>query len=392
MKRVVLTLYVLLFLVAMIACASRQSTPSIPAGQAPATGKEPAKEAVRASWEKKWESTLKVAQQEGRVVIYVSSMAPSLKEATPLVKKKYGLNLEIITGRGSELRGKLLQERNNGLFLPDVFISGLNTIYGTVKSAGAIDPIEPALMLPEVLDTKLWFEGKLPFADEERRIFSLINGPKPMLGYNTEMVKPAELQSIFDLLNPRWKGKILINDPTVTGSSFASFSTFIYYKVVDADFFRQIVSQQNLMLRDMRLVVDWVAKGRYPVALWAHEAYMAEYTKAGAPIAWVNIKEGAEISSMGGNLVLVNKAPHPSAAKIFINWFLSKEGQTIMQNIEGAQSSREDIPTGSLDPLRARQPGGKYYRATNEKEQWVLNEQEKYIELAKQIFNPLLEK
>ena len=342
------------------------------------------------SWEIRWERTLQAAQKEGKVVIYASSVAPALKDSLKVVKQKFGLDLDVIGGRGSELRGKLVQERTNGIFLVDIFISGANTIFGVVKSSGAAEPMEPALMLPEVLDSKLWYNGELPWLDEEKKVFSMYQYPVNIVTVNSDMVKPDEIKSYYDLLEPKWRGKVLLNDPTVTGIGFNSFSALVLNKALDLDFFRQLASHQNPILRDQRLQVDWLARGRYPVALWARSVHVAEYQQAGAPVAYAYPKEGTHLSTDGGNVVLVNKAPHPNAARIFLNWLLSKEGQTFMQEGLLQQSAREDIPTKSMGAESLRQQGKKYLMDPNDSERWVLEEQGKYLEMAQQIFGPLL--
>lgn len=347
------------------------------------TGKEP--------WEEKWNRALQDAKKEGSVVVYASvTEAPPLKEAVPLFKQKFGLKLELVSGRGTELRARLIQERANGLFIGDILPAGLNTIYGAVKPAGALDLIEPALILPEVLDPKAWYGGELPWGDRERYVFIYYAYPSPMIAVNTTLVKPAEIQSYYDLLDSQWKDKILLGDPTVTGTSFNGFASLIYNKVVDLDFFRQLVNQQNQVLRDQRLQIDWLARGKYSIAFWPLTSYMAEYQEAGAPISFVEVKEGVYLSSGGGNLTLINRAPHPNASKVFINWLLSREGQMHMQKSLRVHSARVDLPTDDVDPLKLRKPGQKYFIGANSIEEWVLKEQDKYLDYARQIFTPLI--
>jgi iron(III) transport system substrate-binding protein len=82
--------------------------------------------------------------------------------------------------------------------------------------------------------------------------------------------------------------------------------------------------------------------------------------KQGVPIAIVDarqLKEGTDVSPANGALALFNKAPHPNAAKIYINWLLSKEGQTIFARANGYISARLDVPTDHTEPWRVPQPG-----------------------------------
>jgi iron(III) transport system substrate-binding protein len=74
------------------------------------------------------------------------------------------------------------------------------------------------------------------------------------------------------------------------------------------------------------------------------------------------MKEGAGLIASGGAISLVNRAPHPNAAKVLINWYLSREGQMAMQSVGGgsANSRRMDVPKDMVPPRRRLQDGVRY--------------------------------
>lgn len=205
------------------------------------------------------------------------------------------------------------------------------------------------------------------------------------------MSYPEDIKSYYDLLDPRLKGKITMNDPTTTGQGFNTFSTLIFHKALDLDYFRQLVRQEPLVLRDQRLQVDWLAKGKYPVALWARDPHVVEYMKEGAPIYYApHPKEGGQLASGGSAISLINRAAHPNAARVFINWLLSKEGQKHMQDFNMTQSAREDVTIEALDPIQVRRPGEKFLLSANNVEEWLLHDQDRYLDMAKELFAPLI--
>ena len=337
-----------------------------------------------------WETTLRRAREEGEVAVCGVTIAAGLKGSAKLFKEKFGIDLLITTGRTSSMAPKLLQERRAGLFLQDIMISGQNTMIETLKPAGAFDPLEPFLVLPEVVDQKLWYDGRFNWADEGRYIFNFGLYPIHMVYINTDLVKPGEIQSYYDLLNPKWKDKILINDPTTAGIGYISFSAMVYNSMVDLDFFHKLAAQKNMMTRDQDLQATWLARGKYPIALWPTTGAIAKFIKAGAPVKPVfDLKEGVAAGSAGSGLSIFNKAPHPNAAKVFINWFLSREGQAGIQKTVRKQTRRIDVPPEGLDPSEARIPGVKYFSMPDEKEKFILTEANKYRQLAEQIFAPL---
>ena len=342
------------------------------------------------AWKADWEMTLRKAREEGEVAVCGVGVAAGLKDYAKLFKEKFGINLLITSGRTSEMAPKLLQERRNGLYLQDVMITGQNSMIETLKPAGAFDPLEPFLVLPEVTDQKLWYDGRFNWADEGHYIFNFALSPIHMVFINTNIVKPEEIRSYYDVLNPKWKDKILINDPTTAGVGNISFSAMLYNALVDEEFFRKLAAQKNIMTRDQDLQGNWLAQGKYPIALWLSSGAIAKYMEAGAFVKPIfDVKEGTVAGSAGSGLSVLNKAPHPNAAKVFVNWFLSREGQAIVQKSVRKQTRRIDVSTEGLNPIETRIPGVKYFPLPDEKEKFILTESKKYKKLAEQIFAPL---
>lgn len=345
--------------------------------------------AEKAVWEVKWESTLQEARKEGVVVVYASSVGPALKEAMPVFNKKFGFVLESYAlDRGAALTARLFSERRAGLYIPDVLLTGMNNFINETRPAGAVDPLEPALILPEVLDSKVWYGGQIPWGDKEHLVIMANASPNTNIAINTDLVNLEEIKSYYDLLKPKWKGKIIMNDPSVTGTGLKTFSVLAFH-TLNLDFFRQLARQEPMIIRDQRLQVDWLARGKFSILLFPRPAPVMEFKRAGAPVAYIPTPvEGTHLSRGGGNISLANRAPHPNAARIFINWFLSREGQTLIPGIEGIQSSRDDIPTDALDPLRVRKPGGKYFTGADG-EEWLSRDPE-FTQAAIEIFGHLI--
>lgn len=372
----------------MVACAPGEAPSNPPGALTPSHIQREDSGVGKEGWEVEWERTLAAAKRERSVVVYAGgSVGIPMRESLALIKKQFDLQLDVVSGRGSEIGRRVIQEQANGIYMTDILMTGGNTIFG-VKSAGATVPLEPALILPEVKQPNLWYGEKLPWADEGRHVFRFFAYPSPEIAINTNLVKSGELQSYYDLLQPKWKGKIVMSDPTVAGSGFNSFSSMIMNKALDLDFYRQLVKQEPHMTRDLRLQTDWLARGKFAISL-GNES-MAEYQRAGAPITEIIPKEGAYMSAGTGSIVLLNRAPHPNGAKVIINWILSREGQIIMQNVLTSHSGRIDIPTDGVEATRMRKPGVKYHIAANSVEKWVMEEQDKYIEMAQEVFASLL--
>jgi iron(III) transport system substrate-binding protein len=181
-----------------------------------------------------------------------------------------------------------------------------------------------------------------------------------ILFYNPTLVNVKELKSYKDLLDPKWRGKMIVDDPRRAGPGAATFTFFYLHPELGPDFIRALGKQQLTIFRDYAQEVDAIGQGRYPLLIGAADFVAISRAKQGVPIAIVDarqLKEGTDLSPTNGNLALFNRAPNPNAAKVYINWLLSKEGQTIFARANGYVSARLDVPTDHTEPWRVPLPG-----------------------------------
>ncbi|MDP2644209.1 MAG: extracellular solute-binding protein [Desulfobacterales bacterium] len=347
---------------------------------------------AEAQWEAEWQKTLEAGKKEGKVSVYVSLLAPAVRKNAPAFKKKFGIEVEVTTGRGAQMTEKLRTEIRAGANLADVALSGNNPMF-TVKKMGVTEPMDNKLILPEVTNPKLWYTlDRLPWVDDAKHLFPFYAYPNRDISINTDLVKPGEIQSWQDLLKPQFKGKIVWSDPSIFGSGFNGVSTNIMNKVTNENFYRQLVATQEVTLsRDLRQMAEWLAKGKYAVGVSLEGGPIAEMMNAGAHIDYVTVKEGAYLSYDAGVVGIAAKAPHPNAAKVFVNWLLSKDGQDFAQRATKYMSARNDIPTeGIVNPRSMRIPGEKYFIVSSSIEKWINEDQKKYLALVKDLFGPLI--
>jgi iron(III) transport system substrate-binding protein len=307
-----------------------------------------------------WESTLVAAKKEGRVAV-ITDVTATLRDALTLeFQKKYGIPVDLLGSSGREVAPRVAAERKAGQFLWDIYIHGSTTALESMIPMGAFDPLEPALILPDVKDPKMWRGGAIEYLDPNKMVMVMTPFHRGTIFYNAKLVNAKEFTSHKDLLNPKWKGKMVLDDPRRAGPGFATFTFFYLHPELGADFIRALGKQQMTILRDYAQEVDAIGQGRYPVLIGGADFVVTGRAKQGVPIATVDarqLKEGTDLSPTNGNLALFNKAPNPNAAKIYINWLLSKEGQTIFARANGYVSARLDVPTDHTEPWRVPLPG-----------------------------------
>lgn len=322
-----------------------------PAGEAPGSA------------EAEWERTLKAAEQEGQVVVYAIS-----EEAEWHAFQKRFPKIKVVLGQGraSQLLQRIMAERRAGKFVADVVRLGGGTSTSLYR-AKALDPLPPAVILPEVKDPAKWFEGRHHYNDPENQYtFIYAAFPLRLLGYNTKLVDSKTITSFGELLDPKWKGKSTIKDPRDPGGG--SPLLFLYHNPqLGPEYIKKLLTVGGLTLvRDERQQTDWLASGKFPIAITAKAEDVDEAKRQGLPVELLDahaLKEGAGLEAGGTMISLMNRAPHPNAAKVLINWFLSREGQMVIQKREPMQNSlRDDIPKEDLPPWLRRQRGVKYIR------------------------------
>ncbi len=322
--------------------------------------------AQQAGWEKEWNRLLSEGKKEGKVVVAGSPDQVVRKDLPAAFRKRFGISLEYLGGR-DEVAQRLRLERRVGITTIDAYFSGLTTFTSILYPDKLLDPVKPALILPEVVDPSKWKKGAPWFVDpEEKYILRLYNYVSSGgLAVNTQQVKPNELKSIKELLHPKWTGKISVFDPTTgSGPGFMDFAAF--YFAFGEEFVRRLyVDQRPALSRDGRQLADWLARGTYPLSL-GRESDVKYMKEQGFPVDVVSLADAPRALSAGNGLVaLINQAPHPNAARIFINWIASKEGLEILGRARGRPTTRNDIDESYAPPWEIPVPGMNYFDSYN---------------------------
>jgi iron(III) transport system substrate-binding protein len=311
-------------------------------------------------WQNDWEQTLRAARKEGRVAV-ISDATTDVRDAlTGPFTEKYGIAVEYFGVQGREIGPRVGAERKAGQYLWDVYIHGTTTGLTVMNPMGAFDPLEPALISPDVKNPQNWRNGILEFIDPGRRILVTTARQRGTIFINSELVDSKEFKSYKDLLNPNWKGKLAMDDPSRSGPGQATFTFFYLHPELGVNFIRALAKQEITSLRDYAQEANMVGQGRYPVLIGTADFAVIARARQGVPVKIIDprqLKEGSDVSSSNGNLAVFNRAPHPNAAKIYANWYLSKEGQTSFARASGYVSSRLDVPTDHAEPWMVPIPG-----------------------------------
>lgn len=314
--------------------------------------------------EPSWDALTAAARREGKVVV-TGPPDPQVRQVLPAAfKARYGVTVEYLGVRTNEIAARLRAERSAGVYTVDVVLGGIQSMATIFHRENMLEPIKPVLVMPEVADASKWKEGRLPFVDPERQyVLRVFNSVTPSFYVNTRQVKPGDLRSARDLLDPKWRGKISAEDATLPGSGSAQAAR--YYLQLSEEFVKKLyVDQKPVISRERRQLTDWLARGTYPIALNADEDEVERLRKEGLPVAAIySLPDLPGATNTGeGQIGMFKNAPNPNAARLFVNWIASKEGLDLFARARGRAPTRNDLDERSFLPEASiPRPGVKYF-------------------------------
>lgn len=331
-------------------------------------------------WEAEWDQLLAAAKREGQVAVNTQVGATFAQAVEGFRRAFPSLTVEHHTYTSlGVFAPKAIQEREAGIHTYDVSVVPPNTAMVVLKPAGAWDPIVPALSRPDVLDDKSWRGGfNAGFIDSEKMPYVFAQTKNSSLWMNTDLVKPDELKGVRDLLNPKWKGRMIFADVR-SGHTFLAAA--VMRRHFGDDFLKQLfVDQQPAYRQDLRAIAEGMVRGQYAIGLGARVFIKGEFWPQGLG---KNLKEVHFLESdwiQEACVFLHNRAPHPNGASLFLNWLLSKAGQEAWCGPLEITSRRTDVdpPTPELALYEGDEK--KYLRDGLPEEQAWLEETRKLLE------------
>ncbi len=376
---------ILLFtLIFFFSCSSGQKENVLGPAASPAPTATPA---AGEAWKIQWKEIQEMGKKEGKVVIFGPPGADVRTAATLEFKKVFPeIEVEYLGAPGATLIPKVNAERRANIYSMDIFWAGTSTL--TPDLLPDASPIREFLILPEITDSKYWMGGNLDFADKAGKyniVFTTF--AKVAMVYNPNLLDPAKVKelSYWEFTKPEWKDKIIMRDPRTVGPGNASATFFYDHPQLGPDFLRALA--KNLVLtRDDRVLLEGVSRGKY-VAGFAHsDLLLAELKKQGIPDinTQTALKEGTYATAGFGSLIVMDKLPHPKATAVYLNWLLSKEGQTVWSKTTGYPSRRVDVSTEHIDQDTLLKQGITYQ--LNYKEEAIMLK-DKVMPFLNEIFN-----
>jgi ABC-type Fe3+ transport system substrate-binding protein len=358
------------------ASAAGSAAPAKPAGSASSAPPAAASSA--------WDTVVSAGKREGKVNLLGPPGEQVQSALVDAFQKQYGITVDYNAMSGSAATQKIALERQAGQYNWDILIAGATGTLATLIPMKAVAPIEPELILPEVKDPKNWRGGRLPVIGPNHELFTMTPYQRGTLFYNKSQVKDGEITSYKDLLDAKWTGKLQMDDPRRPGPGQATFIFFDLHPDLGEPFIRSLAKQNITIQNDYQQEVDLVGQGKAPMMIGAVD-YLAEARmKQGAPIGIVpptQLKEGTDVSAASGYVSVMNDAPHPNAAKVYVNWLLTKDAQTALAKANDFADARADVNADWTESWRVPQPN-----AIRTDGEVAIQTNQKLVPLLKELF------
>jgi len=256
------------------------------------------------------------ARKEGKVVLY---SCPGREYVEPLVQeleRTYpGIKFEATYGKGSQLQEKIRTEARAGRPVADLISCGWNALhrFGAEGYLGQYVSPELKQFPASAVDNS---GMKLPHS---AHVYGIV--------INTRMVGVEDVRSWADLANPKWRGKLAIQDPR-RGGGFSWFVKTLMDTRLGESYVRKMGQQKIFFGRTNDLVQSMLLRGEYGIHIAGTEERAESDAEKGAPLKFIKPRDGAFYTRIGFSMV--KNAPHPNATKLYMDFVLSEKGQRLL--------------------------------------------------------------
>jgi iron(III) transport system substrate-binding protein len=276
------------------------------------------------------DARLEAAKKEGKVVWYTSLALPSAEKVAKLFETAYpGIKVEVNRTGSERIIARVMQELKANIKNVDVVHTSDAGHFVYFKAQKLLTKYTPA-------GVEAFPAG---FKDKDGYFYGL-RATVNVIAYNTKTVSAAEAPKTWkDLLDPRWKGKMVTAHPGYSG--VISTHVLALVNQYGWDYFKQLAQNKLMLVQSAVDPSGVVASGERPVAVDGGEYTFYQIKKKGNPVEIVYPKEGVPL--VVSPTAIMSFAPHPTAARLFTDFTFSREVQQVMADSEGLYTGHPEV-------------------------------------------------
>src|SRR5262249_438339 len=258
---------------------------------------------------------IEAAKKEGKVIYYTSVDLPLAEKIAKAFEAKYpGIAVRVERTGAERVFQRIGQEYASNIHAVDVVNSSDASHFIVWKRDGLLAPFVPE-------DVAKFYPGDHKEADG---LYASFRIGLCIIAYNTSLVKPEEApKSYADLLDPKWKGKIVKSHPGYSGGTLTS--TFQIARDVGWEFFEKLAKQNVMQGQSAADPPKKIARGERAIMMDGGDYTVTRLKAQGSPVEVIYPTEGAPLV-VGPNGIF-KAAPHPNAARLFQSYCFSREAQ-----------------------------------------------------------------
>jgi iron(III) transport system substrate-binding protein len=274
---------------------------------------------------------IEAAAKEGVVVWYTSADLQLATLVGKTFERKFpGIAARVERAGGERIFTRVAQEYAANIHTVDAVSTGDAAQFLAWKRQSLLTP-----HVPEDVAKYIAAEHRDPDG-----CFATVRSSLCVIAYNTELVKPADAPKSFaDLLDPKWKGKIVKAHPSYSGTIMTS--TFQMVRELGWPYLEKLSQQNLLQVQSATDTPKKVVLGERPVMADGNESNVLLLKEAGSPIEIVYATEGSPTIVQPSAIFAA--APHPNAARLFQNWLFTPEAQRLFVDAGGLRSLHAQV-------------------------------------------------
>jgi iron(III) transport system substrate-binding protein len=277
------------------------------------------------------------AQKEGKVVWYASVDLPVAEKVARGFEAKYpGISVRVERNGSERLFQRIEQELASGIHAGDIVNTSDGAHFVIWKRAGRLQPYLPLEAAQSLPKDQVDADGA----------FLSWRASLSVIAYNTTLVQAQEAPKSFaDLLDPKWRGRIVKGHPGYSGTILTA--TFQISRELGWDYLERLARQNVLQVQSSTDPPKKLALGERAVMADGNEYNVFQLKESGQPLEVVYAPEGSPMIT--GPSAIFKTAPNPNAARLYQHYLFAPETQ---QTICDAGGLRSFYPTVRERPGR----------------------------------------
>jgi iron(III) transport system substrate-binding protein len=318
------------------------------------------------AWALEWRELASAAQREGGLSL-LTWVGRGYRRTIEAFQRAFpGVQVEHVEESSADVwLERVRRERRVGTYAFDLGFLHTDRALKDGAPEGMWAPLKPLLFHPDVLNEAAWRDGLAErFVDAAGELcFGWSYSVFHCYAINTDLVAEGEITSVRDLLDPRWRGRILTGDPRL-GTGLLSAASVA--RAWGSSILKPLLVDQRPVIVNggPASVAEPLARGRYPIALGVRPKALDPLRERGIGfrVRYLDLPDADFVPT--GSLLYFDRAPHPAAARLFANWVLTREGQAILAGSLQTNSARTDLGPFQID--ETGRPNGAYYEPDRE--------------------------